>query len=76
MGENAKEHAPYLLAKARATDEEPHQVIDLSELKSFFKALADAPADQIEYANRFMGSCTPEPAVGPAGRAQITASEP
>jgi uncharacterized phage-associated protein len=56
MGENAKTHAPYLFAKARATDEEPHQAIGLSELRAFFKALDDAPADQIAYANRFMGN--------------------
>jgi hypothetical protein len=75
MGENAKKHAPYLLAQARASEDEPHKAIDLSELASFFKALADAPEDQVAYANRFIANYT-EAALGPAGRTQMTAIEP
>lgn len=50
----ANAQAPCLLATERATDEEPWPVIDLAELKAFFKALDDSPEDRTAYANRFM----------------------
>lgn len=61
MGETAKETAPCILALARKTDEDTEPVIDLAELKAFFKALNDAPDDRIAYANRFMQQYTDEP---------------
>lgn len=54
IGEIAKKGAPCILALARKTDEDPEPVIDLAELKAFFKAFDDAPEDQVAYANRFM----------------------
>lgn len=39
---------------ARKTDEDSQPVIDLAELKAFFKAFSDAPKDEIAYANRFI----------------------
>ncbi len=54
VGHLAQKEAPCILAMARKTDEDPEPVIDLAELKAFFKALDDAPQDQVAYANRFM----------------------
>jgi uncharacterized phage-associated protein len=54
LGEFANAQAPCLLAMQRATEEDPSPVIDLGELKAFFKALDDAPEDRTAYANRFM----------------------
>lgn len=62
LGDNAKKQAPCILALARRTDEDPEPVIDLAELKAFFKALDDAPEDRVAYANRFMAKYT-EPVV-------------
>lgn len=56
----ANAQAPCLLAMERATDEDPSPVIDLSELRAFFRALADAPKDVTAYANRFMDRYTDE----------------
>jgi uncharacterized phage-associated protein len=50
----ANAQAPCLLAMKRATGEDSRPVIDLGELKAFFKALDDAPEDRTAYANRFM----------------------
>jgi uncharacterized phage-associated protein len=60
MGELAKMQAPCILALARKSDDDPEPVIDLAELKAFFKALDDAPEDQVAYANRFMDRFTDE----------------
>lgn len=54
LGDNAKKQAPCILALQRATEEDPEPVIDLAEMKAFFKALNDAPDDRVAYANRFM----------------------
>jgi len=54
MGKIAVKEAPCFLALARATEEDPDPVIDLAEMKAFFKALDDAPEDEVAYANRFM----------------------
>jgi uncharacterized phage-associated protein len=61
IGELAKKGAPCILSLARKTDEDPEPVIDLAELKAFFKALDDAPEDQVAYANRFMDRFTDDP---------------
>lgn len=58
LGEIAKKGAPCLLALARKTDEDREPVIDLADMKAFFKALDDAPEDRIAYANRFMDKYT------------------
>lgn len=58
LGDNAKKGAPCILALARKTDEDPEPVIDLAEMKAFFKALNDAPDDRVAYANRFMEKYT------------------
>ncbi|WP_354214652.1 type II toxin-antitoxin system antitoxin SocA domain-containing protein [Arthrobacter sp. UYCo732] len=60
MGELARKEAPCILALARKTSEDTEPVIDLAEMKSFFKALDDAPEDQTAYANRFMAQYTDE----------------
>ena len=60
MGELAKKGAPCILALVRKTGEDPEPVIDLAEMKAFFKALDDAPEDQVAYANRFMDRYTDE----------------
>jgi hypothetical protein len=56
MGRNAAQEAPCIRAAAKATDELPYPVIDLADMKAFFKALDDAPADRVDYANRFMAN--------------------
>lgn len=61
MGEMAKETAPCILALARKTDQDTEPVIDLAEMKAFFKALDDAPDDRVAYANRFMDQYGDEP---------------
>ena len=58
MGENAHQEAPCMLAMARKTDEDREPVIDLVDMKAFFKALDDAPQDATAYANRFMDRYT------------------
>lgn len=58
LGDNAKKQAPCILALARKTEEDPEPVIDLAELKAFFKAFDDAPEDRVAYANRFMDRYT------------------
>jgi uncharacterized phage-associated protein len=58
MAEFANAQAPCLLAMKRATGEDPKPVIDLDELKAFFKALNDAPEDRTAFANRFMDRYT------------------
>lgn len=60
MAEFANAQAPCLLAMQRATDDEPRPVINLAELKAFFKALDDSPEDRAAYANRFMDRYTDE----------------
>lgn len=60
LAEFANRQAPCQLATARATEEDPTPAIDLDELKSFFRALNDAPEDNTAYANRFMGRYTDE----------------
>jgi uncharacterized phage-associated protein len=58
MGEIAHREAPCILAMARQTDQDTEPVVDLAEMKAFFKALDDAPDDQVAYANRFMEKYT------------------
>lgn len=58
LGDNAKKQAPCILALRRATEEDPEPVIDLAEMKAFFKALDNAPDDRVAYANRFMANYT------------------
>lgn len=58
MGEWASAQAPCVLAMQRATEADSWPVIDLAELKAFFKALNDAPEDKTAYANRFMDRYT------------------
>ncbi|ACL42295.1 hypothetical protein Achl_4344 (plasmid) [Pseudarthrobacter chlorophenolicus A6] len=60
MGELAGREAPCILAMARKTAEDPEPVLDLADMKAFFKALDDAPDDQTAYANRFMARYTDE----------------
>jgi uncharacterized phage-associated protein len=60
LGEFANAQAPCLLAMQRATGEDSEPVIDLAELKAFFKALDDSPEDRTAYANRFMDRYTDE----------------
>ncbi|GAA4033421.1 hypothetical protein GCM10023063_16320 [Arthrobacter methylotrophus] len=60
LTEWANAEAPCLLAMQRATEEDPNPVIDLGEMKAFFKALDDAPADRTAYANRFINQYTDE----------------
>jgi uncharacterized phage-associated protein len=60
MGGLAKEQAPCIFALARKTDEDTEPVIDLDEMRAFFRALDDAPDDRVAYANRFMGRYTDE----------------
>jgi uncharacterized phage-associated protein len=60
LAEFANAQAPCLLAMTRATKEDPKPVIDLGELKAFFKALNDAPQDVTAYANRFMANYADE----------------
>lgn len=60
LGEIAHQHSPCISAMVRKTDEDTEPVIDLTELKAFFKALNDAPDDRIAYANRFMDRYTDE----------------
>jgi uncharacterized phage-associated protein len=55
MGEYAHRQAPCISAMSRKTDEDREPVIELAEMKAFFKAFDDAPDDQTAYANRFMG---------------------
>lgn len=55
MADQAREHAPCLRAAARS-ETEKHPVIDLADMKAFFKALDDAPATEVEYANRFIAN--------------------
>jgi uncharacterized phage-associated protein len=43
LGEIAKKGAPCIMALSRKTEEDPEPVIDLAEMKAFFKALDDAP---------------------------------
>ncbi len=54
MGRIAHKHAPCISAVKRKTEENDQPVIELDEIKAFFKALIDAPEDPIAYANRFM----------------------
>ena len=54
MGGNAKQEAPYRLAQARSTEENPTPAIQVADMKAFFKAFNDAPEDRVAYANRFM----------------------
>lgn len=56
LGRIAHKHAPCISAMARKTEEDSQPVIDLDELKAFFKAFDDAPEDQIAYANRFISN--------------------
>lgn len=58
MGEMAHRQGPCILAMGRATGEDPEPVVDLDELKAFFRALDDAPEDRTAYANRFMTKFT------------------
>jgi uncharacterized phage-associated protein len=58
MGESAHKEAPCILAMSRQSDEDREPVIDLTEMKAFFKALNDAPEDPTAYANRFMDKYT------------------
>lgn len=60
LGEIAKKGAPCIMALARKTDEDAEPVIDLADMKAFFKALDDAPEDQVAYANRFMAQYADE----------------
>lgn len=60
MGEIAHKEAPCILAMARKTEEDPEPLVDLTEMKAFFKALDDAPDDEVAYANRFMGRYSDE----------------
>lgn len=54
LGRIAHKHAPCISAITRKTVEDTEPVIDLAELKAFFKAFSDAPVDRIAYANRFI----------------------
>lgn len=54
MGEIAHCEAPCISAMARKTEKDPEPVIDLNDMKAFFKALNDAPEDRTAYANRFI----------------------
>jgi uncharacterized phage-associated protein len=60
MGQLAHREAPCILAMGRKTAEDPEPVINLAEMKAFFKALDDAPVDETAYANRFMDRYTDE----------------
>lgn len=55
MGEIAHREAPCVAAITRRTEGDTEPVIDLDDMKAFFKALDDAPEDRITYANRFIG---------------------
>lgn len=54
MGHNAAQEAPCIRAADRITEELPYPVIELADMKAFFKAFNDAPSDRVEYANRFI----------------------
>jgi uncharacterized phage-associated protein len=56
LGKIAHKHSPCISAAMRKTEEDTQPVIDLAELKAFFKAFDDAPDDQIAYANRFIAN--------------------
>jgi uncharacterized phage-associated protein len=56
LGRIAHKHAPCISATNRKTEEDSEPVIDLAEMKAFFKAFSDAPEDRIEYANRFLSN--------------------
>lgn len=58
LGQSAHKEAPCRSAWSRRTGADPEPVIDLTEMKSFFKALGDAPEDGVAYANRFMDRYT------------------
>lgn len=60
LGRIAHKHAPCTSAATRKNQEDPEPVIDLDDMKAFFKALIDAPEDRIAYANRFMSQYTDE----------------
>lgn len=61
MGETAHREAPCILAMTRKTEEDPEPLINLADMKAFFKALDDAPDNRTAYANRFMGEYATKP---------------
>lgn len=54
LAELAREEAPWLRTREKATEENSHPEITHELMTAFFRALTDAPDDRLAYANRFI----------------------
>ncbi|MCC3292892.1 Panacea domain-containing protein [Arthrobacter sp. zg-Y1110] len=54
LGDMAREHVPWIRARAKRARESDRPAIDPADMASYYRALSDAPQTRQDYAARFM----------------------